>query len=113
MRAAAARSLTACVSFSADTEFPSCDGPPVSWVARSASGPDGCVKNHKSLARENKTGCRRTGNHQVPHAADPTTSDRTDHVPRRCACLTFVRFIHRSLRCNDLGLAAAVTVVKL
>ena len=71
------------------------------------------ARTPKSLARNNKTGCGRSGNgiqcHRVSHfAAEPTSSGRTNHEPRRRACLAFACLVCRSLRCGDLGVISAL-----
>jgi hypothetical protein len=50
--------------------------------------------------------------HRVPHfAAKPTSSGRTDHDPRRRACLAFACLVCRPLRWGDLGIFCALMAV--
>ena len=64
------------------------------------------ARTPKSLARNNKTGCGRSGNGisaAENRATEPTPFGRTNHEPRRRACLGFACLVCCPLRCGDLG----------
>ena len=70
------------------------------------------ARTPKSLARNNKTGCGRSGNgikcrREPRFATEPTPSGRTNHEPRRRACVAFAYLVCRPLRYGDLDVISA------
>ena len=64
----------------------------------------------KSLARDNKTGCRSSGSASAPpRPAGQTKIISQNHEPRRRAYLGFACLVCRPLRCGDLGAILALT----